>query len=1115
MSDIKYTELTPLEHCLHRPDTYIGGIRNISREDWLTEQREKTEPSEDGSDHTVHGDHYVFRSFDSNQGLERLFIEAQSNAIDNAWRSHEFFAAHPEKKHTKPSLIEIECDQKTGWTSVKNDGLIIKLDKEEKTQLWNPEFIFGRLRTSSNYDDTEDRKTSGKNGLGVKLTNIYSNEFHVEIYDKQTGMLYTQRWRNHMKERDIAKVVKSKHSKISYTKVSWLPDFAYFSLEGYSDDIVRLFKRFAYDTCMITGLNVSFNGVPLPAKTLKTYTKAFGCEEVLFLESKDCKIALCGNPEDVKEFRMLSFVNGCYTPDGGVHVDEWMRPLISGLVEKLETKLKGKTNYRDIKKFFSIIVSASVIRPEFSSQTKTYLVSPRVEHAITDKVVSSVMKWRFVETLAEEAKAKEIKDLKKTEKRSYTRVEGLDSANFAGTSKSKDCILVICEGESAKTYTVAGLDVGIAGKKGRDYIGIYPIRGKILNTRNASLKQIQESREITGIRASLGLQLGVDYSLDENFKKLRYGKVMVVSDADSDGKHITGLILNIFHSLYPSLMKRDFLFCMRTPIMTVSMKGSERDIYSEHEGRQYLESLSGKKYEVKWRKGLGSSKNDEVKKSFAKRVVQFVADEKCDQEMVKAFDKKYADQRKEWLSLGVEHKEYEEEKGVERVPVSEFINHEFIDFSLEDCQRSLPNVMDGLKESQRKVLYACFKKRLNTHTKVAQLAGSVAEITQYHHGEQNLLDTIIKLAQNFVGSNNIPYLTREGQFGSRLEGGADAAAARYIYTSLEKHTRLIFREEDDPLLTYVQSDGDSVEPEYYYPILPMLLVNGCSGIGTGWSSSVPAYNPTDIIAWIRLWIEEESESKSIIEADHDELVPWYRGFTGKIELERTRGVATRAVTHGTFTPGKKVEISELPIGVWTNSYTERVEEWLESKAIAARELHSTVDRPRFLITPGEEFEVSEKNLKLTSYLPMTNMVAFDKEKKIRKYATTEDIMREFCEARYKMYKKRKEYQIGVLEGKLQIENNRVRFLKEVMSGELELFRKSEEWVESELVKRKYQKKEESYEYLIGMPIRSFTQQKIDALEKSVRELEKELAELRQKKPGQIWMEELAELERAL
>jgi DNA topoisomerase II len=1107
MSAIKYTELTPLEHCLHRPDTYIGGIRNVSREDWLTETRDSSEDQQD------HSDHYVFRSFESNQGLERLFIEAQSNAIDNAWRSQEHFAAHPDEKHTKPSLIEIEVEQKTGWTSVKNDGLVIKIEKHTESKCWNPEFIFGRLRTSSNYDDAEDRKTSGKNGLGIKLTNIYSLEFRIEIVDKESGLMYTQRWRNHMKDREDAVITKVKKVKSSYTKVSWLPDFSYFSLNNYSDDTVRLFKRFAYDSCMITGLNVSFNGVPLQAKTLKAYTKAFGCEEVLFLESKDCKVALCGNPEDVKEFRMLSFVNGCYTPDGGVHVDEWMRPLVSGLIEKLESKLKSKINYRDIKKFFSIIVSASVIRPEFSSQTKTYLVSPRVEHAISDKVISSVMKWKFVDAMVEESKAKEMKELKKTEKRGYTRVEGLDSANYAGTNKSKDCILVICEGESAKTYTVAGLDVGIAGKKGRDYIGIYPIRGKILNTRNATMKQIQDSREITGIRTALGLQLGVDYSLDENFKKLRYGKVMVVSDADSDGKHITGLILNIFHSLYPSLMKRDFLFCMRTPIMTVSTRGTERDIYSEQEGRAYLESLSGKKYEVKWRKGLGSSKNDEVKKSFARRIVQFVADEKCDQEMVKAFDKKYADQRKEWLALGVEHKSYEEEKGVEHVPVSEFINHEFIDFSLEDCQRSLPHVIDGLKESQRKVLYACFKKRLTQHTKVAQLAGSVAEITQYHHGEQNLLDTIIKLAQNFVGSNNIPYLTREGQFGSRLEGGADAAAARYIYTSLEKHTRLIFREEDDPLLTYVQSDGESVEPEHYYPILPMLLVNGCSGIGTGWSSSVPAYNPKDIIQWIRQWIEEESDS--FIEAEHEELVPWYRGFTGRIELERVGGVATRAVTHGIFTEGKKVEISELPIGVWTNSYTERVEEWLESKAIVARELHSTVDRPRFLITPGDSFEVSEKNMKMTSYLPLTNMVAFDTEKRIRRYQTTEGILREFCDSRYKMYKKRKEYQIGVLESKLLLENNRVKFLKEVMSGDLDLFRKSEEWVESELVKRKYQKKDGSYEYLVGMPIRSFTQQKIDALEKSVKELESETAALKEKKPGQIWTEELKELEKAL
>jgi DNA topoisomerase-2 len=1103
---VRYTELTPLEHCLHRPDTYIGGIRNTPREDWLLTTDEDQGNTEEK---------YVFRSFSSNQGLERLFIEAQSNAIDNAWRSLEHFTSNPEEKHTKPTLIDIEVDQKTGWTSVKNDGLVIRLEKHKESDCWNPEFIFGRLRTSSNYDDTEERKTSGKNGLGIKLTNIYSLEFCVEIVDKESGKMYTQKWKNHMKEKEEAVITKVKKVKHSYTKVSWLPDFSFFGQDGYSDDCVSLFKRFSYDTCMITGLNVSFNGTAVPAKTLKNYVKAFGCEEVLFIESKDCKVALCGNPEEVKEFRMLSFVNGCYTPDGGVHVEEWIRPLVLGLIEKLENKLKSRPNYRDIKKYFSIIVNASVVRPEFTSQTKTQLVAPRVESAITEKVISSVLKWKFVDSMLEESKSKELKELKKTEKRGYVRVEGLDSANFAGTSKSKDCVLVICEGESAKTYTVAGLDVGVFGKKGRDYIGIYPIRGKILNTRNAGMKQISDSREITGIRTALGLQLGVDYSLDENYKKLRYGKVMVVSDADSDGKHITGLILNIFHSLYPSLLQREFMFSMRTPIMTIYSRGVEKDIYSEHEGKVYLHSLSGKKFDVKWRKGLGSSKNEEVKKSFGKRIVKFLCDEKADKEMVKAFDKKYADQRKEWLAAHRDQLEdYKEEKGVEQVPISSFINHEFIDFSLEDCQRSLPHILDGLKESQRKVLYACLKKRLTTNTKVAQLAGSVAEMTQYHHGEQNLLDTIVKLAQNFVGSNNIPYLTREGQFGSRLEGGEDAAAARYIYTCLEKTTRLLFREEDDPVLTYVQSDGESVEPEYYLPVLPMVLVNGCSGIGTGWSSSIPSYNPKDLIQWIRDWLADESDG--FIEMDHDELVPWYRGFTGKIELEKdAKGVSVRAVTHGNLTPldKGKYEVNELPVGLWTNRFTERVEEMLEKKQITYRELHSTVDKVRFVLTPSEDFEVSPKTMKLFSYLPLTNMVAFDNKNQIKRYYNTDMIMREYCIKRLSLYGKRKSYQLDKLQEKSSLLSEKIRFLQLVMSEELEIFRKSEEWIQQELKKRKFEERDNSYEYLIGMPIRSFSQTQIDKLTREKAELDSCITELKSTDPKDIWLKELKEVEK--
>jgi DNA topoisomerase-2 len=787
---IEYTELDPLEHCLLRPDTYVGSIRNQERNDWVIVNNELN-----------------YKSIHGNNGLERLFIEAQSNAIDNLWRSNE--------ASVKQTMIQFEVNE-DGWTSVANDGLIIELEKHE-SGLWNPEFIFGRLRTSSNYDDTEERKTSGKNGLGIKLTNIYSLEFKVEIVNKEKGVRYEQVWSNHMRNKKDAIMEKLKKTQLSaykhsMTKVSWRPDFSFFSLEKYTDDMISLFHRYACDTAMITGLKVMFNKEEVPLKQLKLYTKSLHSKDTMYLESEHCHVAVC----ESTEFRQLSYVNGCFTSDGGAHVDAWVQDVLKPVQEKLEQKLKTKFTLRDLKKYFTFIVIANVVRPEFTSQSKTCYVSPAVKTNVEDKNITALLKWDFVKQLTEDAKRKEMSSLKKTEKRGYTKVEGLDPANFSGGTKSKDCILVICEGESAKTYTVAGLEVGIQGKIGRDYIGIYPIRGKILNSRNATMTQIQDNREITGIRQALGLQHGLDYKLEENYKKLRYGKVVVISDADTDGKHITGLILNVFHSLYPSLIERgDFLFSMRTPIMTVTVGKIERDMYSSHEHEEFVKTLTDAKLrtmKIKWRKGLGSSKRDEVKKSFGQRMVRFNPDKECDANLVKAFDKKFADQRKTWMM------EYQPsdavlpmEEKTEIQPISHFVNQEFITFSMEDCARSLPHVMDGLKESQRKVLYTCFKKKIvNQTVKVAQLSGSVAECTQYHHGEQNLLETIIKLAQDFVGSNNIPYLYQDGQFGSRLEGGKDAAAGRYIFTRLEKYMTYLFREEDEPLYTYVQVDGETV-----------------------------------------------------------------------------------------------------------------------------------------------------------------------------------------------------------------------------------------------------------------------------------------------------------------
>ncbi len=176
---------------------------------------------------------------------------------------------------------------------------------------------------------------------------------------------------------------------------------------------------------------------------------------------------------------------------------------------------------------------------------------------------------------------------------------------------------------------------------------------------------------------------------------------------------------------------------------------------------------------------------------------------------------------------------------------SQFINNELIEFSRADVIRSIPSVVDGLKPSQRKVLFAAMKRGPG-EVKVAQLAGFCAETTAYHHGEASLLATIVKLAQDFVGSNNVPLLVPVGQFGTRLQGGKDAASARYIFTKLSPLCRLLFPAADDDLLEYAQDDGRPVEPVHFVPILPTLLLNGCQGIGTGWSTEVPPFHPVQV-----------------------------------------------------------------------------------------------------------------------------------------------------------------------------------------------------------------------------------------------------------------------------
>ena len=693
---------------------------------------------------------------------------------------------------------------------------------------------------------------------------------------------------------------------------------------------------------MLTGVNVYLNDKKISFKNLTDYAKCYGEDgEMLSFKSKDCNVVL--TPSKGIEFEHIAFTNGVFNKDGGVHVEQWSESIFRPLLTKINKPKKPQLNIKDVKKFFRIFIDCKVVNPEFSSQSKTYLSAPNVTTKVDKKKINQLYKWSVMEDIQDIIKGKELLSLKKNErkKKSFRKIDGFDPANNAGGKQSRECVLILCEGLSAKTYAVSGIQEGIDGKKGRDWFGIYPLRGKLLNVRNASIKSISGNKEISDVVQALGVRHGVDYTKEENYNQLCYGKVMIMTDSDVDGIHISSLIMNFFHYLFPTLLKREepFITSMQTPIVKVFLPKKELLFYQEEHFREWQINNPEKKYKMKYYKGLGTSSDKEIKNTFGKKLIHYSEDDNTDDNMNKVFHNKYSDQRKEWLEKydpDLVHIPNDNSK-IFNMKYSDHIDTQHIKFSIDDCGRSIPNIMDGLKESHRKILYATFLKNLRPSgktMKVAQLAGFVAEKTNYHHGEQCLFDTITKMAQDFPGSNNIPYFFRDGQFGSRLNGGKDAANARYIFTKLDKLTRLLFPEEDDILLTMKTDDGDDIEPEFYVPILPTVLINGCTaGIGTGWSCSIPCYNPLDLIDCVKIWLK----NKTAFEEEDDnlysllpEITPYYRGFTGDIQKVSENKYVTYGKCVREKTKGKryKVTVVELPIQM-TDKFKTQLEDLLD------------------------------------------------------------------------------------------------------------------------------------------------------------------------------------------
>lgn len=887
--------------------------------------------------------------------------------------------------------------------------------------------IFGHLLTSSNYDDDQEKVTGGRNGYGAKLCNVFSTKFTLETADSKSKKKYTQTWTDNMSKMGKASIVNNKSD--DFTKITFTPDFKRFKMEGMDDDFEALVMRRVYDLAGTSrGVKVWLNGERIKINSFKKYmemyTKAIKRESGDEATSDTSDIIITDNPDARWEigfavsdgaFQQVSFVNSIATTTGGTHVNYVADQICTKLMDIVKKKNKGGAALKinQIRNHIFLFVNCLIVNPAFTSQTKEQLTTKHTQFgskcSVSDEFLKKIARTEVVNNILHFAQAKADQILKKSDGGRRSRIDNpkLTDANKAGTKDGYKCTLVLTEGDSAKGLAVAGRSVISA-----DLFGVFPLRGKLLNIRDANIEQISKNAEIQNIKNFLGLKHKTQYT---DCKNLRYGHLMIMTDQDHDGSHIKGLLINFLQVQFPSLLKiPGFLIEFITPIIKV-FKGNPRrptkscSFFTMPEYEVWKEEHKHERgWECKYYKGLGTSTTEDAQVYFRdldRHLKEFHVMQDNEADLIElAFSKKKADERKEWLrqfkpGTYLDH-------STKEISYTDFINKELILFSMADNMRSIPSIVDGLKPGQRKVLFTCFKKNLKKDMKVVELAGLVGGLTAYHHGDASLQSTIVGLAQTFVGSNNVNCLEPSGNFGSRLEGGSDTASARYIFTRLSPFARRIFHTLDEPLLTYNNEEGKSIEPEVYVPVVPLILINGADGIGTGWSSTIPNYNPEDIVDNLRRLMKGEEMLP---------MTPWFRDFKGTVtptgpDRYKFSGIIKQ-------TGDTELEITELPIRVWTQDFKNRLVEIIKAEKIPSfikdYDDYNTHRDVHFIIRMEEKHmkaaleEGLEEKFKLTKSVATSNLVAFDAEGRITKYATVEDIMKEFFNVRIKFYEKRK------------------------------------------------------------------------------------------------------------
>jgi len=1157
----EYEMLTDIEHVLIRPSSFLGSLV----------AEEKTIPLIDFNSVTD----FVIneREISYIEGLERVYLEALSNATDNVRRSRDL--------GIPIGVIDIRTTKNT--ISIFNEGRPIATEMNQKHKIRIPEMIFFNLRAGSSFDDNVIKMTIGTNGLGIKLAGIFATFFTVEIANENDGIFYSQTMNNNFSHLEKPIIKQLEKGKSSYTKVTWKPDLKRFYTSAtaeilhsermseadeitgkriklpaepltanplhcrlcwdhnkgianwsktkddvavFSRDFIGIMARLALDFAFNCNVPITFTYDPnddgnvlfrhtFSVTTPLNFAKFYMPELVniksapIIFESAngDTRVVVLDTPYNGK---IISFVNGMPTRQGGVHVNAWINAISARVKSQLETET-SKITVGDIRKHVTMFLSVYVPNPVFSTQTKELLKSPTPKTTITEETLKIFSTWNAVAAIKELATSRDKTKIAKVtdgKKRKFISIPNADDAEYAGTDEALNCIGFLVEGLSAKGFFVQSLQYT---KDSRKYQGCYPMRGKVLNTRKADVNSIINNKVISEIKQFLGLKENEDYTTLKGRKTLRYGTIVILTDADVDGIHIKGLLLNYF-SRFKGLIENGIVVALLTPVITLTKNKKMLSMYSVSEYEKLkLSDPDITKWKVDYFKGLGSATKDMIKATVTSPVKQIFKCTPEDKDVLElAFGKTSTNVRKDLYRLLIDLKPVERKNSQQISNIEDMVYEELMLFAICANRRAIPRMTDGFKDVYGKILFAATKESETNFEGVEEFQGSVKKLTKYRHGPDSLKGAIISMAQDFPRSNNIPFLIGQGQFGSRIGLGDDASAPRYIFCKPSKVINFMFRKEDLPLMKQEEENGKQTGYINYLPILPPHLLNFCTGIGWGWSSKALQYNPLDLIEWIRYYVQHIKDGKPVSKFKPPKVFPWWRGYNGVV-FRKTNGKLTN---RGFFTEENgKVYVTEIPISVSAEKYKEHLDTLIgQGKLTAYYPTGVDPNKPEFKLEGLAESHLNFKDLGLECSLTESGMTFLDEYDIPRNYVHGfNEVMACWCKNRYKAYIERKKIYAQKLEEDLRMINLKLSFVEDIIATPPRLVISNKK--ESEYMP--YMEAKGYPKTFLKMAISSLTKEKADKLRKEAGNLEAQVKHYLLTSPGNLWLQDLKELKEFL